>query len=469
MESPTTNSVSISSSNFVVGPLGGSTSVTLSYTGTTAGSLAGNTITVANNFDNVADRTLTVTGAAYNPAAASVLPATVNLGATRVGMGTLSGTVTIANTAPVSAFSEKLAVTSASGSGGASGTQPGGLINPGASTTSTVSIGTATAGTYSGTVTYGLATDGTGTSGLAQGALPSQSVTVNGKVYEAANAQLSTTSVNFGTVRQNATAPTATVGVTNTASGALTDSLNTTVSSTPGGVTGTAPGALTGGASGNLSFTQSTATAGQFSGTGTIGFTSTDPDLAPLTLASQSVSFNGTVTQLALAQVLKDMGIGTFSGGGQSYMLDLGTFTAGAGLVSTTLGVLNANAGLSYSETLGGTFGAGGGTGYTFAGLTFSGLQGGSEATPNQLSFNYTGLSAGTYTNSLIFNGYTRFAGLSDQALGPITVNVTARITGGATGGAVPEPGTWMMLLVGFGAIGIGLRDRRFRRPVTAA
>ncbi|WP_375391559.1 choice-of-anchor D domain-containing protein [uncultured Sphingomonas sp.] len=462
VESPVTNTVAISSSNFVVGPNGGSTDVTLSYTGTQAGSLSGNTITVANNFDNVADRTLTITGAAYNPAAASLTPNPINLGATRVG-GTLSGLVTIANTAPSGQYSESLAVTSATGASGATGTRPTALIAAGGSATSTVSLNTGASGTLSGTVTYGLATDGTGTSGLAQAALPSQVETVTGKVYQLAVAQLGTNSVAFATVRQGSAAPTASVSVTNGANGALNDSLSTSIGSLPTGVTGTAPASLAGGQQGALSFAENTATAGNYTGTAQINFQSTDPDLAPADLPSQNVNFSGTVTQIAVAQVLKDFGVGTLTGSVTDYALDLGSFS-GSGSTSTDLGVTNAIPNFAYDETLGGTFGSTGGTGYTFNGQTFTGLTGGGTDMGNALSFTYSGLADGTYTDVLTFNGYSRYTGLTDLQLSPIRVTVTARVTGGVITpptGAVPEPASWTMMLVGFGSLGVMMRRRK--------
>ena len=462
VESPASNTVNISSSNFVVGPNGGNTTVTLSYTGTQAGSLGGQTITVANNFDNVADQTLQITGAAYNPAAASLSPNPIDLGATRTG-GTLSGTVTISNIAPAGIYSESLAVTGTSGAGGASGTAPSGLIAAGASAASTVMLNTAASGTKSGTVTYALATDGTGTSGLAQAALPSQSVTVNGRVYQVADPQLASTNVTFATVRQGSTAPTASLGVTNAANGALTDSLQTRIASTPAGVTATAPGSLAGGQSGTVSFVENTATAGVFTGTAQLGFTSTDPELAPLALPAQSVTVGGTVTQLAVAQILKNAGMGSFSGSGTTYTLDFGTIAAGSGSVSADLAVLNAIMNTAYGEKLGGTFGSSGGTGYTFNGMTFNGLAGGSEDTGNLLTFNYAGLGDGVYNDLLTFDGFSSFTGLSDMGLGPIRVNVTAQIAGAGGGptGAVPEPASWAMLVLGIGALGASLRRRR--------
>ena len=34
-------------------------------------------------------------------------------------------------------------------------------------------------------------------------------------------------------------------------------------------------------------------------------------------------------------------------------------------------------------------------------------------------------------------------------------------------GGAVPEPGTWAMMLFGFGGIGVAMRTRRRRKALT--
>ena len=80
--------------------------------------------------------------------------------------------------------------------------------------------------------------------------------------------------------------------------------------------------------------------------------------------------------------------------------------------------------------------------------------------------------------NSFTFLGQTGFVGLdaSDVSLvgnllqidfrgtcaacgGQITAGDMLRI--GFSSGAVPEPSTWAMMLVGFGAIGLGLRRRR--------
>ncbi|QDZ07852.1 PEP-CTERM sorting domain-containing protein [Sphingomonas panacisoli] len=115
---------------------------------------------------------------------------------------------------------------------------------------------------------------------------------------------------------------------------------------------------------------------------------------------------------------------------------------------------------------LAGLFASSGSTGYTFADTPFSGLTGGSTDTNNLLTFNYTGLGAGIYNNTLTFSGRSQYAGLNDFALTPITITVRATVTG--TGpvdpGAVPEPATWTMMILGLGLIGGSMRRRTAQR-----
>ena len=78
-------SVALSNANFTLNPKGGSSTTTISYTGTTAGSLAGQSLAVVNNFDNVANKTVNLAGNVYQIAVAGSQPATLMLGAERVG------------------------------------------------------------------------------------------------------------------------------------------------------------------------------------------------------------------------------------------------------------------------------------------------------------------------------------------------------------------------------------------------
>jgi len=251
----------------------------------------------------------------------------------------------------------------------------------------------------------------------------------------------------------------------NGASGALTDSLVTSSSGLPAGVSASTPAPLAAGQSANAVYTLSTAVAGLVSGTGSLNFTSHDSQLSDVTLASQNVSFTGTVTQLAGASLFKNAGFGTFSGSGNVFTLDLGTLASNSGTFGDDIGVMNTTAASAFAEALRGSFTQSGGTGYSFSGNTFSNLAGGGQNIGNLLSFNTTGLSAGTYAKHITFNGLSQYSGLSDFGLAPITLNITATING--ITGAVPEPSSWIMMIVGFGIVGGALR-RKSAVPVSS-
>ena len=188
-------------------------------------------------------------------------------------------------------------------------------------------------------------------------------------------ASVSPTSVNLGVVRQGAADPTGSVNVTNSASGSNADSLVTSIGASPAGITSTAPGTLAAGQMGKATFDLSTATPGVFSGSTQLNFTSHDATMADVPLPSQSVAVSGTVTQLSIADILKTSGIGTLTGSGTSYLLDLGMVTSGQS-TSTGFAVMNGIPLSGYSESLNGGFGLASATGYSFAGSAFNGLAG---------------------------------------------------------------------------------------------
>lgn len=101
----------------------------------------------------------------------------------------------------------------------------------------------------------------------------------------------------------------------------------------------------------------------------------------------------------------------------------------------------------------------------TFLGL-YSGNFDPSAPLVNALIYNDDG---GAGTNSLINyslnTGTSYFAvvtGFGTDDFGPYTL--TIRGPGSAVAG-VPEPSTWAMMLIGFGAIGVAMRRRRMSRP----
>lgn len=72
------------------------------------------------------------------------------------------------------------------------------------------------------------------------------------------------------------------------------------------------------------------------------------------------------------------------------------------------------------------------------------------------------GAAAGTGTFSLVFNDSPSTISLSGFAVRyQSIVGVTAGSSGTGTPIAVPEPATWAMMMVGFGAIGWSIRRRR--------
>ena len=456
-------SVALSSPNFVLNPNGGNSTVTISYTGITAGSLSGQSLNVVNNFANVAPKTVNLAGNIYQVAQAGTEPAALALTARRVGDAAATASLTIANTAPVTAgFNEALRANATVGSGFALNGASSATVNnlaAGSSTNIVLSHGTGTAGSFTGNISISNTSLAVAGSGLTDLALAGQSVAATSNVYAAAVANLSATTVNFGTLRQGATNPTGSIGITNVASGALTDALITTVGSTPVKVTASStPNALASGQSGMAVFSLNTSQAGIVSGSTNLGFTSHNSELTDLSLASQSVNFVGTVTDLAVASVFKNTGAGIFSGSGTNYTYDLGLLTTNSGSFSTDFGIANLVSLSSFSEALGGSFGQSGGTGYTFSGNPFAGLQGGSSDIGNLLVFNTTGIGTGSYGETLTFSGYSAYPGLNNQTLSSISINIIARV--GPVNGAVPEPASWMMMFLGFGLVGGAMRRK---------
>jgi len=104
------------------------------------------------------------------------------------------------------------------------------------------------------------------------------------------------------------------------------------------------------------------------------------------------------------------------------------------------------------------TFGTAAFNGAVFTDLTQSNIIGVSlDGSSNLAGFDASRL---TFTsNSISFN----LQGLSNIPQSFIKANVQF----GTGLGAVPEPATWAMLLVGFGGIGVAARSRRFKKSVT--
>ncbi|MES2708815.1 MAG: choice-of-anchor D domain-containing protein [Verrucomicrobiota bacterium] len=186
---PRLSGTGVTAGNF--GPLatgtgGGSLAVT--FTADTAGALSGQSVGIVNNFGNVGDQTLGITGAAYR-LASPVIPGgtTVDFGIVHVG-DSVSQALPVANNAAGDGFSESL---NGSFSGSTAGVTTGGalvLLAPGGPGGSlTVGLNTTAAGTISGTADLEFVSDGAGGSGLGQTALTGRTVSVSGQVNNYAN------------------------------------------------------------------------------------------------------------------------------------------------------------------------------------------------------------------------------------------------------------------------------------------
>ncbi|MCX6879129.1 MAG: choice-of-anchor D domain-containing protein, partial [Verrucomicrobia bacterium] len=179
---PRLSGAGVTAGNFgPVLPGGNSGSLAVTFTVSDAGPLTGQTVRLLNNFDNVADQTLSITGGAYRYAAPSNhTPEPVAFGNFHVGATAPSQVLTLSNEAPNDTFSESLNASIGGATGGV--TTNGGsftALAPGATNSSSlaVGIGTSSAGSKNGTATLSLTSNGAGSSGLGLTPLPSQTVT----------------------------------------------------------------------------------------------------------------------------------------------------------------------------------------------------------------------------------------------------------------------------------------------------
>jgi hypothetical protein len=97
-----------------------------------------------------------------------------------------------------------------------------------------------------------------------------------------------------------------------------------------------------------------------------------------------------------------------------------------------------------------------------------------SIASSAMTNLDFTRVTLNDVSFDTVRTGTTEFRELVSQALNPVGSNNTLLVTG-TTGGnaafsgtlsfaAVPEPTTWAMMLIGFGAVGYSMRKRPSRR-----
>jgi T5SS/PEP-CTERM-associated repeat protein len=365
----------------------------------------------------------------YAEAAPILSGGTVNLGAARIGGALATGSVRLSNGTAASAYQESLiyAVSGATVSNGS------GTIASGGTATIGFGLSTATAGTIAGTGTLALTSTGIGTSGLANTALAAQTVALSGTVFAAAKASLGATSLNFGVVHAGAVA-TQTVGIGNTATGALVDVLTAGSATNSGSITGEVysfgTAGLAAGTFGTVTISVNTGTAGTLSGTAVLGFRSHDGDLSDIAVNGGTVTVSGTVDNYATAQIVRSGGAGTLTRSGTAYTLNLGSIAQGASAVVADVGVENTAVGPA--DRLGGSFTVSGTTSFGNSGFAaFSGLGAGAGETSQVVALN-TG-TAGVFSETITLLGTGSNASGYSGTLAAEVLTVTGTVVAGQT------------------------------------
>ncbi|MCU0781182.1 MAG: choice-of-anchor D domain-containing protein, partial [Akkermansiaceae bacterium] len=417
----------VTAGNF--GPLapgGNSGNLPVTFNATTAGPLSGQAVRILNNFDNVANQTLSITGTAYRYAAPGAhTPEPVTFGNFHVGHAPQpSRNLTISNTAAADGYSESLNASIGSPTGGVTtngGSITGLVAGSSNSTALAVGISTATAGAKNGTATISLASNGTGSSGLGTTTLPSQTAQVTGAVYRYASPLLpGGTTVNFGTVHVGETAQRGVSVTNNAATDGFSESLNGAFSASSGDVTGSgvftalAPGAT----SAAPVLALNTATAGTKSGTATLALVSNgtgSSGLGNTNLTPQVISVTGQVNHYAQPVFAKVSGPAAFSGGGTAYTVDFGRRTIGEAPPTVTLRLTNAAP--APADTLAGSFAA------AAPDFTLTGFG------------PFSGIGAGQQIGDLVVAIQTDTLGAFSQT---VTLNSVSENTGGYSGALTP-------------------------------
>ncbi len=400
----------------------------------------------------------------------------IDFGARRVGDASPSAFVSITNQATVA---PQAALNASIASNGVPVTASGSfsLLNPAGTSASQLSVGLSTAvagnftGANAGSATLSLVSDASNVGNCApncQLTLASQQVSVSGKVYAAAVAQVNTASIDFGIVHTGDVVATQGVSVGNAApSTALNDVLRGTLGSATGPFT--ASGTLAGVAAQGSDATSfqaglTTAASGLFTGSATAAFASHNADMSDLPLSSTLITLKGQVNNYAQAALAKTSGAATLSHVGNAYTLDFGTLTLGSASLTDALQVLNGASGLA--DLLAGSFDVSGvGAEFSLSGFgPFSGLGAGAAQSGPLVSF--ASGTLGTFDDTITLHAFGSNASGYNAALFDTTLVLHGSVVGI---NAIPEPGTNLMIFIGLlGLVGVG-RARRAKAMADAA
>jgi hypothetical protein len=408
----------------------------------------------------IGTQNVAVSGDVYRLATPAVNTAPITLVA-RVGDSAPSATINVANSG-ADAFTERLNAGIASTPAGWSGSgNVNGLATGQNSNALAVALNTTVAGSFAGTAGVALVSSGAGTTLAADADLGTAHVALTGRVYAPAVAQVPTASISFGIVRVGDVVAPRNVAVANTATGALTDTLNASITTLPGNgfsASGTLNGLAAGGSDAStLNVSLDTASAGVFTGAATVGFASRNPDMADLALGSVDVVLQGQVNRLAEASLSQASGDGSLAGGGTHFTLSFGTLAQGAGSLLAFLD-LN-NPALAPADNLGGSFDLSGitaGSPFTLGGFGSVNVAAGS--TLSGLSVSFASGAAGVFDEVIVLRGLSTNGSGADMHLADVSLHLTGTVV------AVPEPGTYLLMAGGLLMLARVTRRRALKR-----
>ena len=408
--------MSVSLTPTTAGTIGGTVPISFASNGATTSGL-GITALAGQNLNY----TWTFSGTVVNPASPSITPTTIDFGNVRIGttqQQALSVT-NVSTTAPQASLDAQLSAVGPATSNGGTITQ---LLAGSTNTTSLVAgLSTANAGAQSGTATVALQSDSTpnGCTSDCTADLPSQSVTVKGDVYRLADPVLNTSSVTLA-ARVGGAAPSQAVSITNSSPDIYTEGLAASFGTapTPFTTSGSITNLAAQGTSSALSVALGTGTAGSYSGSVGVNYTSTGAgtDNAPdMSVGSGSVTLSGNVYTPAVADVLTTSPV------------NFGIVHVGDGGGSLTQGVTvqNGAAATALNDVLVGSISAGGAP-FSGSGTLGAGLAAGASSSALQVALG-TG-TAGMFSGAADLALASHDSQLTDLALATSPLTLEAQV-----------------------------------------